>query len=84
MFVLKYQDGSFKEVAELDPNHPDPALMVGLVAVYQVHKEWLPQTVLRPKLKEERQRLNRAPVGVDGQEEESQTEEPEFLQVSFL
>lgn len=84
MFVLKYQDGTFKEVADLDPNHPDPALMVGLVAVYQVHKEWLPQTVLRPKLKEERQRLSRPQSGPESQEAEPQSEEPEFLQVSFL
>ena len=38
MFVIKYQDGSLKEVADLNPNDPDPELMEGVETVYQISR----------------------------------------------
>lgn len=59
MFLIKYKDGSFKEVEDLNPNQPDLDLLEGMERVYQVNREWVPQMVLRPKPKAERQQLRR-------------------------
>jgi len=78
MFVIKYQDGSLKEVADLNPNDPDPELMEGVETVYQISREWIPRWVLRPKSKEERQRI------IQGELPESEGEDSDPIQVSFI
>ena len=78
MYVIKYQDGTLKEVPDLNPNAPDPELMEGIETVYQVNREWVPQYVLRPKSKSERQRI------IHGENPGEDTEEADPIQVSFI
>lgn len=54
LFIVKYVDGTLKEVPELDPNNPDKELMKDVETVYQVGKELVPVIVLKPKGKAER------------------------------
>lgn len=54
MFIVKYLDGTLKEVPELDPNNPDKELMKDVETVYQIGKELVPVIVLKPKSKTER------------------------------
>ncbi len=57
MFIIKYLDGSLKEAPELDPNNPDRQLMQDVDTVYQIGKELIPVIVLKPKPKEDRDRI---------------------------
>jgi hypothetical protein len=60
VFIIKYLDGSLKEAPELDPNQPDRELMKDVETVYQIGKELVPMIVLKPKQKEERDRITKA------------------------
>jgi len=92
MFVIKYKDGSYKEVEDLDPLQPDLGLLEGIEVVYQVSKEWVPQLVLRPKPKQERKKIlseaetarAQARENSDSKQDELPPMEPELIQVSFL
>ena len=57
LFIIKYLDGSLKEAPELDPNNPDRQLMQDVDTVYQIGKELIPVIVLKPKPKEDRDRI---------------------------
>jgi len=89
MFVIKYKDGSFKEVEDLNPMQPDLELLEGMETVYQVSKEWVPQLILRPKNKVERKKILAHPepddtLISDSEPSELTATEPELIQVSFL
>ena len=56
MFIVKYVDGTLKEVPELDPNNPDKELMKDVETVYQVGKELVPVIVLKPKGKADKEK----------------------------
>ncbi|MDT8448106.1 MAG: hypothetical protein RRB13_14535 [bacterium] len=94
MFLIKYKDGSYKEVEDFDPSQPNLELLEGMDRVFQVNREWVPQMVLRPKPRAERQKLldeeiPSAAVESDSQKAERplpspESEEPELIQVSFL
>lgn len=53
LFIVKYLDGTLKEVPELDPNNPDKDLMKDVETVYQIGKELVPVIVLKPKPRDE-------------------------------
>lgn len=57
MYIIKYMDGTLKEAPDLNPNSPDRQLMQDVDTVYQIGKELVPVIVLKPKPKEERQRI---------------------------
>ena len=57
LFIIKYLDGTLKEAPELDPANPDKELMRDVDTVYQVGKELVPVIVLKPKPKEERDKI---------------------------
>ena len=57
MFIIKYLDGSFKEIVQLDVNSPDPSVMENVETVYQIGKEYVPVVVLKPKPKEQRDKI---------------------------
>lgn len=57
LFIIKYLDGTLKEAPDLDPNNPDRKLMQEVDTVYQVGKELVPVIVLKPKPKQERDRI---------------------------
>ena len=57
MFIIKYLDGTFKEIEKLDVNNPDSLLMENVETVYQIGKEYVPVVVLKPKPKEQRDKI---------------------------
>ena len=57
LFIIKYLDGTLKEAPELDPVNPDKQLMQNVDTVFQIGKELVPVIVLRPKPKEEREKV---------------------------
>lgn len=57
LFIIKYLDGTLKEAPDLDPSNPDRELMQNVETVYQVGKELVPVIVLKPKPKEERDKV---------------------------
>jgi hypothetical protein len=57
LFIIKYLDGTLKEAPELDPNNPDRHLMQDVDTVYQIGKELVPVIVLKPKPKQDRDRI---------------------------
>lgn len=57
LYIIKYLDGTLKEAPELDPSNPDKQLMQNVDTVYQIGKELVPVIVLKPKPKEERQKV---------------------------
>lgn len=57
LYIIKYLDGSLKEAPDLDPTDPDKTLMQNVETVYQVGKELVPVIVLKPKPKEERNKV---------------------------
>ncbi len=60
MFIIKYLDGTLKEAPELNPNSPDRELMKDVDTVYQTGKEFIPVIVLKPKPKEDRNKIIKA------------------------
>jgi len=60
LYIIKYTDGTLKEAPDLDPNNPDRLLMQDVDTVYQINKELVPVIVLKPKPKEERDRILQA------------------------
>ena len=60
LFIIKYTDGTLKEAPDLDPNNPDRQLMQDVDTVYQINKELVPVIVLKPKPKEQRDRILQA------------------------
>lgn len=57
LFIVKYMDGTLKEVPKLDVNNPDPNLMKDVDTVYQIGKEYVPVIVLKPKTKDQRDQI---------------------------
>ena len=57
LYIIKYMDGTLKEAPDLDPNNPDRQLMQDVDTVYQINKELVPVIVLKPKPKEQRDRI---------------------------
>ena len=57
MYIGLFRDGSMQVLEDLDPNNPDPELLRDIREVYQVSRVLEPVVVLRPKAKEERQRV---------------------------
>lgn len=57
MYIIKYLDGTLKEAPELNPANPDRMLMKDVDTVYQVGKELVPVIVLKPKPKQERDKI---------------------------
>ena len=57
LYIIKYLDGTLKEAPELDPNHPDRELMKDVDTVFQIGKELVPVIVLKPKPKEDREKI---------------------------
>jgi len=57
LYIIKYLDGTLKEAPELDPNHPDRELMKDVDTVFQIGKELVPVIVLKPKPKEDRDKI---------------------------
>ena len=62
MFILKYLDGSLKEVSNLNISNPDKKLLEGLERVYQINKEYVPKVILQPKPKKERAIISNTPA----------------------
>ena len=60
LFIIKYLDGTLKEAPELNPNSPDRELMKDVDTVYQTGKEFIPVIVLKPKPKEDRNKIIKA------------------------
>lgn len=60
LYIIKYMDGTLKEAPDLDPNNPDRQLMQDVDTVYQIGKELVPVIVLKPKPKEQRDRILQA------------------------
>jgi len=59
LFIIKYLDGTLKEAPELDPNNPDRHLMQDVDTVFQIGKELVPVIVLKPKPKQDRDRITK-------------------------
>lgn len=57
LYIIKYLDGTLKEAPELDPNQPDRELMKDVDTVFQIGKELVPVIVLKPKPKEDREKI---------------------------
>ena len=57
LYIIKYMDGTLKEAPDLDPNNPDRQLMQDVDTVYQINRELVPVIVLKPKPKEQRDRI---------------------------
>ena len=57
LYIIKYLDGTLKEAPELNPANPDRMLMKDVDTVYQVGKELVPVIVLKPKPKQERDKI---------------------------
>lgn len=72
MFLIKYKDGTYKEVEDLDPSQPDLDLLEGMEKVFQVNREWVPHMVLRPKPKAERQKLRQPDAPVESEPSQPQ------------
>ncbi len=70
MYIVKKYDGTLAYIKNLDEKKPDPNLLRNVEEIYVIGKVLVPVLTLRPKPKEERDRLIKANQAGDHFEDE--------------